>query len=83
MKANRKKDFVAYKKSDVVYLRMALALFGISCNDINAEMVISAWQMIKKKGGEFNIEDAVNIEWNIRKKYQRVRAVNVTEKKSQ
>jgi hypothetical protein len=75
-----KKEFTMEKMDNVMYLRMALALSGISIDRFTAELVIKTWQEIEKKGGNFNIKDSVSIEWTLRKKYQSVKAVAVKDK---
>ncbi len=49
---------------------MALALSGISVNAVTADLIIETWGAICKKGGQFSIEDACNIELDIRHKYK-------------
>lgn len=67
------------KEDSVKYLKMALALAQVAVNDFTAELIIDTWDEIERKGGKFNIEDAVRIEWNLRKKYRTVQAVEVKE----
>jgi hypothetical protein len=63
------------RKDYITYLRMALALSGISIDTFTSELVIENWESIQNKGGEFSIKDSVSIEWKLRKKYQKVAAV--------
>ena len=55
------------------YLRIALALNGISCDIITAELVVENWEAIQKKGGKFSIEDSVSIEFAVRKRHQKIK----------
>lgn len=65
------------------YLVMALALNGIVCDRFTSELIIENWELIQRKGGQFNIHDSVEIEWRLRKKYKpkvKVEAVPVNKK---
>jgi hypothetical protein len=52
------------------YLVMALALSGVSVNTYTADLIIETWKGICKKGGQFSISDACNIEFKIRNKHK-------------
>jgi hypothetical protein len=67
------------KEESIRYFKMALALAQVAINDFTAELIIDTWDEIERKGGKFNIEDAVRIEWNLRKKYRTVQAIEVKE----
>lgn len=60
---------------DIDYLKMALALSGVCINRFTSELIIETWEGIRKKHGQFNISDAVHIEWGLRKRYKEVTAI--------
>lgn len=68
------------RKDEIKYLRMALALNGVSTSDYVAELILENLEAIHKKGGQFSIRDSVNIEMRIRSKYRKVEAVNIPPK---
>lgn len=56
-------------KEKTAYLRIALALQHIGVEDKTAEQIIITYEKILEKGGKFDIDDAVNIEFTLNKKY--------------
>lgn len=53
----------------VSYLRIALGLQKIGVNNEMADRIITTYESILKKGGNFSIEDAVDIEIGLDRKY--------------
>lgn len=56
------------KEQKTEYLRIGLALQGVGVNKEFCERVVTTYDAILEKGGQFNIEDAVKIEYELDKK---------------
>lgn len=69
----------------IEYIRMSLALCGVAIDSRTAYLLKNIFEEIKKKGGDFNIHDAVRIKYNVDKKYERleIKAVTNTEPAAQ
>jgi hypothetical protein len=57
-------------KKRVDYMRLGMALVGISVNDPTAEIMVKMYEGIAEKGGNFNLNDAVKIEFETTEKYK-------------
>lgn len=55
----------------VNYMRIALALCNIGVNDAAAEVMVKVYEGIKFKGGSFSVQDAAEIEAEVKEKYER------------
>ena len=53
----------------VKYLRIALALQNIGVSDETSDRIISTYEAVLKKGGDFSIDDACDIQFSLDKKY--------------
>ena len=53
----------------VDYMRIGMALCGISIDDAAAEVAVRTYEVILEKGGDFNLHDAVKIEAEVRGRY--------------
>jgi len=51
------------------YLRIGMGLVGLPTNNMTAELIVKLYEGILKKGGSFNIEDAVKLEFEVTGKY--------------
>lgn len=60
----------------IQYLRIALALQNIGINDETADRIIQTYEKTLEKGGEFNIKDAVEIQYRLDKKYAEIKTKN-------
>jgi hypothetical protein len=56
-------------KEKVDYMRIGMALVGISVNNLTAEIMVKMYEGITEKGGDFNLHDAVKIEFEVTGKY--------------
>jgi len=57
---------------NVQYMRIGLALVGIVVSDQSSELIIEIFEGIKKKKGKFNIGDALEIQVEVKAKYDRM-----------
>jgi len=57
-------------KQKIDYIRMGLSLVGITTNQMGAELIVKTYEMMLKKGGDFNIYDAAKIEMEVTGKYK-------------
>jgi len=69
------------REEKVNYLRIALALQTIPCDDRTADQIIETIDTIEKKKGKFSIHDAVQIDYRISEKYKRIEIKVVPEEK--
>ncbi len=51
------------------YLRIALQLQNISINNEMSDRVIETYEQVLKKGGNFSLDDAVDIDIMMKEKY--------------
>ena len=49
------------------YMKIALALQGVACDPIMAKRIILTYERIGKLGGNFSVEDAVEIDFMLKK----------------
>jgi hypothetical protein len=67
------------QEEKVNYLRIALGLQKIGCDNEMADRIIESYEAILRLGGNFSINDAVDIEMSLDRKYRKkeieVRAV--------
>lgn len=59
-------------KENVQYYKMALALCGICVDEETAELLYELCSGIKKKKGSFSVKDAVQIQYAVKGKYEKV-----------
>lgn len=52
------------------YLRIALQLQDIGCTKAMSDTIVTTYERLMKRKGEFSISDAVDIKFEIRAKYQ-------------
>ena len=57
------------REQKIQYLRIALALQKINVPDQIADQLIETMDVIERKGGDFSIKDAVEIEFLIGRKW--------------
>jgi len=53
------------------YMRIALALQSVPCDPLMAKRLILTYERIGKLGGDFSVEDAVDIDMKIKEEYER------------
>ena len=58
------------KEEKIQFLKMALALQGICINERTSDQLVTTYEAIVKKGKNFRISDAVDIELGIVCKYE-------------
>lgn len=56
----------------VNYLRIALGINGIGVDEKVSDVIVTTYETILKKGGEFNIRDAAEIQCTIDGKYKEI-----------
>jgi len=59
------------REEKVSYMRIGLALAKVTVNDFTAEMIVSIYEGILEKGGEFTILDSAKIEAYLKEKYNK------------
>lgn len=59
------------QEEKVNYLRIALGLQKIGCDNEMADRIIETYEAILRLGGKFSIEDAVEIELSMDRKYRK------------
>jgi predicted SpoU family rRNA methylase len=59
------------QEEKVNYLRIALGLQRIGVDNEMAERIIESYEAILRLGGKFSINDAVDIEMSIERKYRK------------
>lgn len=52
------------------YLKMALALCEIHASEKTCDLILSITTMLDKKGGDFNVHDAVSLKFKNEAKYK-------------
>jgi hypothetical protein len=52
------------------YIRIALAMAGVSVNPVTADLIAELYSSLTKKKENFTVQDAAEIEEKIRRKYQ-------------
>lgn len=53
----------------VKYMRLALGMQGIGVNEEMSDRLVTTFEAIQKKGGDFSVSDAVDIEFSVGEKY--------------
>ena len=66
-------------KEKVNYLKIALSLQQIGVNEETTERIIATYEKILEIGGEFSIDDAVDIQLILDKKYAEIRVKSNSE----
>lgn len=65
------KDKLPKTGAEIESLRIALALVGIGVNSQTTCLLLEVFKAVQQKGGKFNIEDAVRIEYDVQKRYNK------------
>jgi hypothetical protein len=65
------KDKLPKTGEEIEALRIALALVGIGVNSQTTCLLLEVFKAVQQKGNQFNIEDAVRIEYDVQKRYNR------------
>lgn len=60
---------------EIEALRISLALCGIAASSQTTCLILEIFKKVQKVGGKFNIEDAVNIQYDVEKRYNRKEVV--------
>jgi len=63
----KEKKFLTYKEK-TNYLRIGLGIVGIPVRNETAEMIWRVYEGIISKGGEFTIDDAVNVQMAVERR---------------
>jgi hypothetical protein len=66
------KDKLPKTGEEIEALRIALALSGISVSSQTACLLNEVFKAVQQKGGKLSIEDAVRIEYDVKKRYNRI-----------
>lgn len=61
------------------YLHIALALSDIGVTDEVSELIWTTYEVIQKKKGQFNLEDACRIKQSVKEKYHHTKEIEDNE----
>jgi len=57
----------------IEYLRIALQLQGIGCNNEMADRIITTYEAVTKLEGKFSVKHAVDIQYAMDRKYAKIK----------
>jgi len=60
------------REEEIKYLKIALNIQGINISERIADQVIETFEAVKKKKGNFSVNDAVGIELKVERKYKEI-----------
>jgi len=66
------KDKLPKTGEEIEALRLALAMSGVCVNSQAACVINEVFKEIQKKGGKFAIDDACRINYDVRKRYEKL-----------
>lgn len=58
--------FIEPTREELQYLSTGLCMAGIQCSEKSAKAILIVQDFLKRKGGEFNLEDAVEIKMHLK-----------------
>lgn len=71
MTKKEKKTRLSPKEMRFEHMRVSLAMAGIACDPMTAELLVEVFDAQGRSGGNFNIRDASNIEWAVRRRHNK------------
>lgn len=57
---------------EIESMRIALALVGVAVDSHTACLLIEVFKSVQKLGGKFSVGDAVRIQYDVRKRYEKI-----------